>query len=53
MRKLKYEIIANDCIVAYAENLHLAKVILSAIFDNYDGTVDRVCINKVKGAEDE
>ena len=52
MRKLKYEIIANDCIVAYAENLHLAKVILSAIFDNYDNTV-RVCINKVEGAKDE
>ncbi len=45
MDKLEYTIIANDVVVAKAENLHLAKIILAAIFDNYDNAV-RVCISK-------
>lgn len=45
MDKLEYTIIANDGVVAKAESLHLAKIILQAIFDNYDNVI-RVCISK-------
>ena len=37
--------IVNDVVVAKVETLHLAKIILGAIFDNYDNAL-RVCISK-------
>ena len=50
MKNMGYAIICNDVIVAYAESLKLATVILNGIFDNYDNVV-RVCIQKVDNNE--
>ena len=46
MKPMPYEVLCNDVIVAYAESLHLATIILKSIFDSC-GNVKSVTIRVV------
>ena len=49
-KKLEYAIICEDVIVAYAESLKLATIILKSIYENYDHVV-RVCIERTESED--
>ena len=50
MKPMPYEVLCNDVVVAYAESLHLATIILKSIFDSC-GNVQSVSIRLVKDNE--